>query len=267
MSWSDVIGGVSRLEFSRSESDRFGVSIARFNLGTRWSTGFPTTEGLFAHIRSVLSDAEEQVVIVRYPSDLVRLASEAIPASRSVIPAGTLMYWNMDARSYIHGGLPAGYSTRKVTTNGLSETDVERLGAAIADSFDGYTSHYSSNPLLARELVTAGYREWAESSMRSLAGSAYTLENGGSVVGIATVKEFDAVPGISEVELAGIIAEEQGKGLYKHLLGAVVAGERANDREQVVISTQSHNIKVQRAWARAGFRPIVSIETSHCVRR
>ncbi len=267
MSWSDAIGGVSQLEFSPSESDRFGVSIARFNVGTRWSSDFSTAEELFGHIRAALSEAEEQVVIVRYPSELVRLASEAIPASRSVIPAGTLMYWNMDVRSYSHDGLPAGYSTRRITTNDLSETDVEKLVAAITDSFDGYTNHYSSNPLLARELVTAGYREWAESSMRSSSGSAYTLENGGSVVGIATIKEFDAIPGVSEVELAGMIAEEQGKGLYKHLLGAVVVGARANDREQVVISTQSHNIKVQRAWARAGFRPTMSLETSHCVKR
>jgi len=177
------------------------------------------------------------------------------------------MYWNVDVRSYRHREYPEGYSVRKVTAADLSEADIEKLIAAVGDSFEGYTSHYSSNPLLARELVTDGYREWAESSIRSSSGSAYVLERNDSVVGIATVKEIDSVPEISEIELAGMITEEQGKGLYGHLLHGVVSGAQANHQQQIVISTQSHNIKVQRAWASSGFRPIRSIETSHCVKR
>lgn len=267
MSWSDATGGVSQLEFSRPESDRFGISIARLNVGARWSASFSGSEDLFSHIRAVLSEAEERVVIMRYPSELVRLATEAIPVSRSIVPAGTLMYWTADVQSFAFGEPPVGYSAHKIATNDLSEVDVDRFVSAIADSFDGYTSHYSSNPLLARELVTAGYREWAESSMRSEFGSAYTLERDSSVVGIATVREVDATSGVVEVELAGMIAEEQGKGLYKYLLNAVVAEAQESGREQVVISTQSHNIKVQRVWARSGFRPTMSLETSHCIRR
>jgi hypothetical protein len=89
------------------------------------------------------------------------------------------------------------------------------------------------------------------------------LEADGVVVGVATASSAESE---WEIELAGIVPDRQRGGLYAHLLRGIHDGARHAGADRVVISTQSHNIGVQRAWARLGYEPIDAIETVHLVR-
>jgi N-acetylglutamate synthase-like GNAT family acetyltransferase len=263
--WTDVIGAVSALRYSASESVRFGLSIARLNVGTGWTSEFEDARGVYDHVASVLGEADERIVFVRFPSELVRMADAVVGSGRSIVPAGALIYWSLDVDAFVVPPDRPGLRARAVDQVG--EHEVAPLVAALEDSFGDYSNHYSANPLLDSRLIVAGYRQWAESTLHSAHGTAYVLESEGDTIGVATVTTFDTVPDTCEIELAGVTSAQQGDGRYRHLLQGIVDGVRASGRTRVVISTQSHNIRVQRAWAAAGFRPVASLETYHAVRQ
>uniref|UniRef100_UPI0013B3D22B GNAT family N-acetyltransferase n=1 Tax=Nonomuraea lactucae TaxID=2249762 RepID=UPI0013B3D22B len=139
---------------------------------------------------------------------------------------------------------------------------VERL---VADIFSAYGSHYLANPLFDPAQALAGYQDWAR---RTAAGDGclaleHRGEGGPRLLALATLEE-DAAR--TEILLAGVVSECQGRGLYAHLLKAVEDRTRARGASEVVISTQGHNTRVQRAWARYGFEPVQTLLTAHLVR-
>jgi GNAT superfamily N-acetyltransferase len=64
-----------------------------------------------------------------------------------------------------------------------------------------------------------------------------------------------------------MISAAQGRGRYAVLLAACAAEAHRRGLSRLIISTQVHNVRVQRAWARLGLRPFAAIETVHAVRR
>lgn len=262
--WTDVVGSVSDVRYSASESQRFGLSVARLNIGTDWTSDFEDSLELYDRVASVLGEAREQVVFLRFPSELVRMAEAVTRSGRQVVPAGTLMYWALDVNAFVDPSPQSGLLGRGLDQ--VTADELPGLVAALEDSFEGYTNHYSANIRLDARLIVAGYRQWAESTIRSANGTAYVLESEGATIGVATVTYFDSLTDCCEIELAGVTSAHQGDGRYRYLLQAVVEGARAHGRSRVLISTQSYNIRVQRAWAKAGFRPVASVETIHAVR-
>jgi N-acetylglutamate synthase-like GNAT family acetyltransferase len=111
----------------------------------------------------------------------------------------------------------------------------------------------------------AGYQEWARSSVSAHPDDVLLLRRGGEAIGVATC-EASADRGHLEVLLAGLLPTAQGGGLYGQVMAGVASHARRLGLERVVISTQVHNVRVQRAWVRAGLRPFASVETVHCVR-
>lgn len=269
MAWSDYRGGLGELHSSPRESERFGCSIARVTVGTGWDEEFATVEGLGGELWSRVAAAESDIVVVRYPSELAQLpARGTVTAGWTVIPAGSIVYWSLGVAATSPEPPPDGLSV--VVRTGASADDAEfgipRFLEALGDSFTDYTSHYAANPLLDPALVTAGYREWAQSTLQDARGQAYGLVEDGRLIGVAVSRTLKGTAGAREIELAGMVAEAQGDGRYRHLLHAVVADAHADGIDTVYISTQSHNIRVQRAWASFGFRPERSIDTLHAVR-
>lgn len=251
------------MKFSAAESDRFGVTIARLNIGTNWRSEFKDSHALFDHITAELRHAQENVVVLRYPSELARMPFAAQHSDRKILPAGCLMYWAADLRSYACSATkPAAITARQVGPAGEAR---RKLVAALEDSFRGYTNHYSANPLFDDALIVAGYREWAERTLIADSGTALVLEQSGGVIGVATIRDSHTDCSVREIELAGMISAEQGKGNYRHLLDAVASLALELGFSTLAISTQSHNIHVQRAWTAAGFRPVESVDTLHCV--
>lgn len=192
----------------------------------------------------MLRDSVVCVVIIRAPSDLVRMSNSIQASGRIVIPAGTLLYWELTL-----SGRKNADSRRELNVRALSPGSADAAVKTVIDeSFAGYVNHYSYNRLLDSHLVAAGYREWAERSMSSPDAIGLVLEDGGVPVGIATARNWRDKD-VLEIELAGIVSSRQGEGLYRALIDGVTREGLALGVSRIAISTQSQNLSVQRAWA------------------
>lgn len=275
MSWSDFATGLGEVRPSELDAARFGLAIARVTVGTAWRDGAESVEQLGERLWSRVAADESDVVIVRSPSELAGLPALGLTLpQRTIIPAGCIVYWSVKTGVMSAPDHPFRVfvlqdgSSRQVTDEHASGrmADADELLELLAASFEGYTSHYSANPLLDSSRIAEGYREWAESTVRSPLGQVYGMMHGDRLVAVAVTKTLDDNPAMREIELAGIDANARGKGLYRVLLQAVDADASRSGIAELVSSTQTHNIRGQRAWAAAGFAPIQSIDTLHVVR-
>lgn len=260
MSWAGLGGDGVRRWTSQLEGDRFGLTVARVVVGSDATDD----DHLRAAFADAIADAPEDLIIARWPAGLSGIGAIAGSTGRQVIPADILMYWEVPSAQLAASGtdLPPGYTILR--PEDPSEEVESAIATVVTDSFRGYGNHYTANPALDPELALAGYLEWAIGAFRSDPGHVVILEEGGTPIGVATLTESDDD---LEIELAGLTGDAQGKGLYGHLLAAVgrLAVERGKAR--VIISTQTHNIRVQRAWVRAGMKPFAAVTTAHLVQR
>lgn len=237
---------------SAVESERFGLPVVRVSLGADWhpvDAARPAGEVLEA-----LDDLAWQVAIVRFASARRELVRDLAGRGFTLVPGDTLLYWRQSLDR--HDAADTSTDVRTVTSADLALVDriVER-------SFDGYTNHYSANPLMAPGDVVAGYRAWARSTA-SGGGLAFVIQDDAGFGGVATV---DAGPKHWEIELAGMEPEAAGRGLYRRLLDGVASAARLAGVDGLLISTQAQNIRVQRVWARAGFVPVAAFDTVHLI--
>ena len=247
MGWYDALEAGELLSSpSEYESKRFGVSVDRISVSA--SAGTPLPEVLAAVEKSTAD-----VVVLRYPAREVTWFAALAAGDRTALLADSLIYWS----------LPVGKGRRPAPLAGFNaglETaiDDDLVDDLVGDIFGDYGNHYCSNPLFDRALALAGYQEWAR---RSIAQDGAVVLRGPDrrVLGLATVGQERSW---TEIELAGIVPAEQGRGRYGHLLAAV---EDTSSSKRLVISTQGHNTGVQRAWARYGFEPVHTLLTVHLV--
>ncbi|MGO4255794.1 GNAT family N-acetyltransferase [Marmoricola sp. RAF53] len=252
MSWQELTGtGPVQVRASAVESDRFGVSVDRV------LAPLDTPDGPAGVLAAVAASAAD-VVVLRYPTAWVGLAASL--TGRDLVPADQLTYWRLRTGS---GRRPAPDPALAVVP--ASEEDAAARDALVddlvADIFTGYGNHYSANPLFDPALALAGYQQWARGS--AAAGGALVLRDSGGPVAVATTSTVDDVV---EIELAGTLTARQGSGLYPHLLAGVEDLALAAGAIEVLISTQTHNTGVQRAWARYGFEPVATFSTLHLLK-
>lgn len=260
MSWAGLEGRGIRRWVSDVEANRFGLSVERVVVGV----DAIDDRQLRADFAAALSESAADLVIARWPSHLSSLGAVAASSGRHVIPADVLMYWEIPAQRLAISAeqLPEGYAIEHPTDS--SATIEDAISEVVSDSFRGYGNHYTANPALDPDLALAGYLEWAVGAFRKNPGNVVILRRAATPVGVATL----TVSGPDlEVELAGMTHAVQGQGLYRFLLAAVGETALARGHERVIISTQAHNIRVQRAWARLGLRPFGAITTTHLVSR
>lgn len=250
MGFAALSGSGVAASASSAETERFGISVVRVSVGAEWRPADPARAA--AEVVEALASLPWQVAILRFSSERRDLIRDLIAQGAAVVPGDTLIYW----RQALDDAAPQSAATdvRLVTSADLALVDriVER-------SFDGYSNHYTSNPLMAPEDVVAGYRAWARRTA-SGSGLAFIIEDDEGFGGVATV---DAGPDHWEIELAGMEPEAAGRGLYRRLLEGVASAARASGVAALMISTQAQNIRVQRVWARAGFVPVAAFDTVH----
>jgi GNAT superfamily N-acetyltransferase len=241
------------IEDSPLDSARFGRAVARLTV----HRGEPRPEGLVATVRDHASD----VIIARHPAELTWVPAALASASRDVLPGGGLIYWASPDGPPTPIDRP-GVRVVDVRATPLDGAD-DLVDDLVRDAFADYATHYSVDPLFDAEGVLAGQAEWARSCLRSQHSSVLVLHVAEEPAGIATV----AVDGDDvEILLAGVRRAHQGRGSYAALLDAARTWAHAAGAGRVVISTQTHNVRVQRAWARAGWTPIDAFDTAHLVR-
>jgi ribosomal protein S18 acetylase RimI-like enzyme len=242
-----------RTRHSPLESARFGCSVERLTVP-------PGRGRSVAPVREALLASAADVVVLRYPAEHVGWFAELVPGDRTPLFAGSLAYWR----------LAAGRGRRPEPCGDLRAGPLEdgaTASALVAEIFTEYGNHYAANPLFDGAAALAGYREWAGGSAEAGACLALwgpeTGREGSAVLGLATVDDADAH---TEILLAGMVPAARGRGLYAHLLRAVEDRALERGAAEVVISTQEHNTRVQRAWARYGFQPSHAVLTVHMVR-
>lgn len=252
MGYLDFTSPEVRRTASDSESQRFGFATDRMTVGD----GIDLAQ-VAALVQEQLGQSTARLTILRFPSHLLGLVGRLDLPDARVYPAGSLVYWEAPAEL-------TGFASGSVRDVAASEREAqsEALIHVLRDSFEGYVNHYSANPLIPAAVVVDGYAQWAASSIRSSQTRVFAQVLDGTTVGVAVV----ATTGLLwEIELASIATAHQGRGLYLELIAELVR-TAAEEGARVVISTQVHNIGVQRAWAKLGFRPIASIDTVHIVR-
>ena len=248
--------GVTRTP-SASESARFGHTVERITVGDRWADALDPA-GLSTVIAAEVAASEARTIVLRYPSEAVFVARALPSTGRAVHPAGTLIYWESRATDREPEA-----DVRELIAP-VAEADSAAALEVIADSFRGYVNHYRANPLIADSAVTDGYLEWAASTIADSENRAFVIDHEGTVAGVATIDTAGGT-GPWDILLAGMATRFQGKGLYLRLIRGLLAAAADAGQERVIISTQSHNIPVQRAWAKLGFAPVSAIDTVHLV--
>jgi GNAT superfamily N-acetyltransferase len=200
------------------------------------------------------------VVIVRSAAEC-RYAVQRLAAAprHHLVPADHLMYWGCrtDAASGPPASLPEGWTIRPAI-------DVRDVVAVVRASFDHYGSHYSANPLFNPSDVLDGYCEWAADLHASDMVWSYSMyDEFYRPVGVALTDHSGPDP---DIRLAGMIPDAQGRGCYAALIQAVNRMASSSGFSGLLISTQSTNIRVMRAWARMGFLPVSTTMTNHMIR-
>lgn len=261
MSWAGLAGRGLTVSPSAAESARFGLTVSRVVVGADTED----VAAAAAALETVLRDAAEDLVVVRYPSQWARLGAAAAASGRAILPADVLMYWEIPAAA-LRTDAPAlaAQDLRLIVPGRADDEIVGALRTVVADSFRGYGNHYTANPALDPELALAGYLEWAETSLRRNPSDVVLLARGGTPAGIATLEGSPDGRDL-EILLAGMTGALQGQGLYAHLLAGIAEEAAARGFERVIISTQAHNVRAQRAWVRAGFKPFAAVTTLHAV--
>jgi len=257
VSWEELLAPGVTARPSPLETQRFGCTVARVTIGPGEVDG--------ADLVAALDARDEQVLIVRYDAARLPLGGVLAGCARAVVPAGALTYWQ--------AALPLPVADRAPDA-ALTVTPADRLHPesreattavireVVRDSFRGYGNHYTANPLLDDDAALDGYEEWALRTLADDPAEVLVLSHGDTPVGVATLETAaDHV----EILLAGLTTASQGQGWYGTLLAACAEVALQRGLARLVISTQVHNIRVQRAWARAGLRPFAAIETVHLV--
>jgi GNAT superfamily N-acetyltransferase len=257
VSWHELFRGTAvSCRRSALESDRFGVDVDRLTVPA--GVDVPTSSLLFQ-----VAESSADVIVLRYPADRVELFAELLDTGRTPIFADTLVYWRLRVGSGQQVAAdpavtvisaPAGQGAGPIVGD-------DQLDDLIGDVFGDYRNHYLANPLFDRDRALAGYQEWARHSAR--AGGVVALRAGADVLALATTGRTE---GVVEIELAGVRAAARGRGLYALLLAGVEELAARAGASEVLISTQAHNVSVQRAWVRYGFEPVASFTTVHLVR-
>lgn len=254
MSWTDLSEPGVRTMRVDSERARFGVDMVRVVVGLGTSE-----DRAAADVMAVLSSlGRPEVVVARWPSEMVGLPAVLADHGGVVVPADTLVYWAAEAAALARVAVDPSVQEGRPSLDDVT--------VVTRESFARYPNHYAANPLLDRDLATAGYVEWAQRSFTADPASVLAISVDGRVVGVATTTAPHSGAD-HEILLAGLLPGAQGHGWYQGLLAAVGQRALADGAQRVVISTQASNVRVQRAWVRGGFAPVAAFTTAHVVDR
>jgi GNAT superfamily N-acetyltransferase len=230
------------------ESRRFDLSVGRLDVG-------PSLRCEADDLLDLVERAAPDVVIGRIPAERVSWPARLARGRRTVFHADSLVYWDQTLDPRASTFAPTPY--RVVGTE--DRASVEALARA---TFHDYPSHYLANPLFRAEDVGAGFGEWAASFVDGPGRALITVADGGWPGAFAAI-ELAADHG--EICLAGVSPQARGRGYYHEILASAERYVADRGLHTIVISTQVHNVPVQRVWAGRGYRPILAFETMHFV--
>lgn len=225
------------LLFSPRESARFGLRVFRCEV----------EDVDVDAIASAIAREHVDVLILRIPSAQIGAAASLASRGLEPIVADTLVYYDV--------GLPIADTATAhppVTLRPAARDDVAQLASMAREIFADYVSHYHANPRFGPNRTLEGYAEWAALHVDAGADAgAWLVERGGDVVGFSCYA-IDRANRVATGVLNGILPAARGRGAYRAMLRAMLAEFAREGLLRFEISTQVHNIAVQRAWTSLG---------------
>lgn len=238
------------LTTSALDSQRFGIRVVR---------------GVFEANSDVVGAVEEidatdaELIIFRVPAGETSIPTALTLRGHALIHADTLVYYSA---ALSEEAAPA--AELKVAPANADHRDA--ITAIAEAGFANYRAHYSANPLIPRDLVLAGYMEWALSRLaaQSDVSATWVVADEGHVAGFATC---DVRDDSVEIILNAVHPKFERRGLYGMLLRHVQHHYAHRGLKQLLISTQVWNYTVQRQWTKNGLLLSNAYDTYHLDRR
>lgn len=231
------------------------LETARFDLRTfRATVDRTNTADLFAQIRASNAD----LLILRAAPGTSSAIRQLTEYGLAPIHADTLVTYACDLQKLGN----AGFTEDRFEIDVAQDKDRNAIEDLITVVFAEYPNHYTANPLLAREDIVAGYREWALSHLHGNNRVAWVARAKGRVVALAC-SAFDAATGECQGVLHGVRPEFGRAGIYTALIRYTQHYFSQLGCKRLTIQTQSWNMPVQRVWVREGFMLVAVHETFH----
>jgi hypothetical protein len=227
-----------KLCLSKPETDRFGLRVYRASIDAF------DADQLVAELDRERID----VAILRLPASAIGSLDDLRKRRLSPIVADTLVRYELDLRS----AKPPSYDAT-VTLRPATRADAELLESMTREIFSGYTSHYHANPLFAPAAILDGFAEWASSHVHTDddSVSAWLIEADGNIAGFSCCR-IDRGSGLAIGTLNGVLPRARGRGIYRGMLGAMLARFADIGMQRFAIATQEQNAAVQRVWRSNG---------------
>lgn len=233
----------SALQPSPLDSARFGRRIYRAAMQTI------DAAALVAELRSRHVDT----LILRIPAEAVGGAAALHEVGLHPIVADTHVEYEAPLDSV--AVVPSSVEFCEVAT-----ADSETLRTVARSVFEGYSSHYNANPLLATAAIADGYADWAARFAYAPTTPTWFVRSRGQIVGFSCCRvDGDQARGV----LNGILPAMRGAGHYRAMLHGMLERFRSSNLRSFAIATQVHNVAVQRVWAEAGLRLTRAENTIH----
>jgi len=235
------------VQLSPVDEQRFGVRIAR------------TSEVTFDNLSSILGFCEDH----RVEMLIARCSTNDSLLVHKLEELGFVL---MDTLVYC---------TRKLTSSPIPEDTCDfpvrlikpgeehAVKKVAGDAYQGYQSHYHSDPRLDPAKCVEGYMDWAYQSCvsREVADDVLVVEMDGKIAGFFAMRKNSPEEGTGVV--SGVAPFAQGRGIYRSFMINTMNWLLRAGADRMVVSTQVTNIAVQKSWVRLGFEPLRSLYTFH----
>jgi len=235
-----------------AESRRFGFRILNAQCGAQ-------SEGRESELSQALSSEIYELAVVRYPVHLEGVAQLLATHGEKTIDADPTVYWGTPIRKDVPNRSPANIAIQRI-----DESALEIVEQVINSAFSGYRSHWHDNPRTQNIRMEDAYNEWVKNKITNNESRCYLMLVDREPAGFAMTETRELV---SEILLAGICTQFQSRGLYRHLLAHIENEMFSEKSVELVISTQSQNRNVQKAWDKYGLIPLMTVRTVHVENR
>lgn len=233
---------------SPAESRTFQLQIYRAKVSD-WDIDFLSSWG---------KTLDADLVISRVDTTLQTSLFQLHELYPNSILADTLVYYGGAVRNKIRPALPESVAILK----GGKEHQA-LLEGLILDVFKGYQNHYHSNPLFRTVDLAKGYLEWCLPFLVDEDKICLILFENGVPAGFLAAKLFSEKKAYADIILNGVLKSFEGRGYYSYLLRELMAYLSESGFEEVVVSTQLNNQRVQSVWAKEGLSLRQSFYTFH----
>ena len=202
------------------------------------------------YLNGYIKEHQPELLIVRFKSELVQefYKLHQIP-NYQILFADALVYYTIQLAKSNPSELRNPLTFELVTHENKSI-----IADLVPEIFTDYSNHYSANPLLSKDLITAGYLEWAQNYVNEDKSDriSWLVKRGEDILGFATCS-MNKEKSESEGVLYGVRPQFSGGGVYTDIINFTKNYFREAGFLKMHVSSQLQNYAVQKVWIREGF--------------